>query len=192
MYPAHKAYNLRFKTLKGLTMIELLVAAMLFSVIMVSSALLLSVGLKEWSVEQNRINLRQESMPAMETMVRYIGMAGNYPLLTGGITSATATSMTFYADPDNNGVLETVTISYASNKVTCTIVGTGTTTVTLAPYVTSFSFAYYNSAGALLAVPVTPQSSLDSIRIVTITMTMTSGNDSITFNSSAYCRNNHT
>ena len=72
----------RHKINSGMTLIELLVAAMIFSAVILSSAWLLSVGFKEWSAEQNRIYIRQEGMTAMETMARYIGIAGNYPLLT--------------------------------------------------------------------------------------------------------------
>ena len=134
----------------------------------------------------------QEGMTAMETMARYIGIAGNYPLLTGGITSATAASVTFLADVNNTGSLQTVTISYASGKVTATVVGASTATVTIAPSVASFSFAYYDGSGASLAVPVSTQALRDSIRVVTVTMAMTKGSDTINYSLSAYCRNNHT
>ncbi len=169
----------KIKEYAGLTLIELLIAAMLFSVIIASSAWLLLVGFKEWSSETDRINIRQEGMPAMETMVRYLGMASN-------ITAASSTSVTFSADVDNNGSNETVTISYdaVNKKINRTISGT---TATLTPYVSSFSFTYYQ-AGQVLFVPVT-QADRDTIKIVTITITMSKGSDTITLSSSAFCRN---
>jgi hypothetical protein len=159
---------------------------MLFSAIIASAALILSVGIKEWSVETDRIDIRQGGMTAMETLVRYIGLAGNNHL-TGGITAASSTSVTFLADVNNAGTNQTVTISYAANKITATIVGASTTTLVIVSNVSSFSFTYYDNTGAVAQTDT--QAHRDLIRIVTMAMTMTKGSDSISFSSSAFCRN---
>jgi predicted component of viral defense system (DUF524 family) len=164
----------------GLTLIELLLAAVLFSVIIGSSVFLLSIGLKVWDSNKDRVEIRQEGNLGIETMVRYLSLASN-------ITAASTTSMKFSSDVNNDGTNERVTLAFDSSnkKINKTL---RRTTTTLTPYVQSFSFSYCQANTDTTFTPVT-QADRDTIKIVIISMTMNKGSDTISLSSSAYCRN---
>ncbi len=170
----------KIKKRSGLTLIELLIAMLLFSAIIGATILMLTTGLKIWNSNKDRLDIRQNGSLAMEKMVRYLG-------LTHTITAATTSSITFAADVDNNGTDETVTIAYNSGNKRMNITIGGTTTI-LTPDAQSFSLSYYQSNTQVPFTPVTP-ADRDSICIVKISLTMNKGNDTVTLSSSAFCRN---
>jgi hypothetical protein len=164
----------------ALTLIELLIAVLLFSAITGATMLMLTTGLKVWSSNKGRLDIRQNGSLAVEKMVRYLGLANN-------ITAATTTGITFAADVDNNGTNETVAIAFAAvnKRINMTI---GSTIAILTPDAQSFSLSYYQSNTQVPFTPVT-QADRDGICIVKISLTMNKGSDTITLSSSAFCRN---
>jgi len=167
----------------GITLIELLMAIVLFSLITGAAMLVLTVSLKTWNSNKDRINIRQNGNLALEEMVRYLELASN-------ITAATTSAITFAADINNNGADETVTLAFdAVNKNLNVTVGGATTTIT--PYVQSFSFSYCASGTETPFTPPDPdtQGERDTIRVVILSLTMNKGSETISSSSSAYCRN---
>lgn len=174
----------------GVTLIELLISILLFSAITGASALMLSSGLKIWSSSKDRLDIRQNGSLAMERMIRYLEIA-NYKAAVPAFV-ASANSTTFAADVDDNGIYETVTLAYdAVNKRINITIGVGGMATILTPDVQSFDLSYYKSdpPALLLPLPLTTSDQRDSIRVVTISLTMNKGSDTVTLSSSAFCRN---
>ncbi|MDO8536124.1 MAG: prepilin-type N-terminal cleavage/methylation domain-containing protein [Candidatus Omnitrophota bacterium] len=170
----------KIKNRSGLTLIELLIAMLLFSAIIGAAILMLSTGLKIWNSNNNRTNIRQNGSLAMETITRYLEQANN-------ITAASASSITFSADVNNDGTDDIITIAFAAANKRINITIAGATSI-LAPDVQNFSLLYYQSNTQTSFIPAI-QADRDGIRIVTISLTMSKGNDTVTLSSSAFCRN---
>lgn len=172
--------KIREKFSGGITLIELLMAMALFSVIVGAALSIFTVSLNIWDSSQSRIDIRQNGSLAMEKMVRYLELANN-------ITAATASSITFTADVNNDDTDETVTLALdtVNEKLNQAISGV---TMTLTPGVQSFSLSYYKSD---TETPFTPliQADRDTIRIVNLSLIMNKGSDTVSLGSSAYCRN---
>jgi Tfp pilus assembly protein PilV len=170
----------KIKKISGITLIELLISILLFSAITGAAVLTLSAGLKIWNSSEDRIDIRQKGSLAMEEMVRYLELANN-------ITAATTTSITFAADVNNNGTDETVALVYdaVNKRINITISGA---TMILTSDAQSFALSYFQLNTQTSFTPIV-QVDRDSIRIVTISLTMNRGSDTITLNSSAFCRN---
>jgi len=170
----------KIKNRAALTLIELLISILLFSAITAAAMLMLSTGLNIWDSNKDRLDIRQNGSLAMETIVRHLE-------LTHTITAATTTAITFTADVDNNGTDETVAIVYdaVNRRINLTIAGS---TTILTPYAQSFSLTYYQPNTQTSFAPAT-QTDCDTIRIVTISLTMNKNNDTFILSSSAFCRN---
>ncbi len=166
----------------ALTLVELLIAMLLFSAITGATVLMFNTGLKIWSSSKDRIDIRQNGSLAMERMIRYLELARN-------ITTAAEDSITFTADLDNNGLDETITIAYdAVNKIDITIAGS---TTTLTRDVNNLVLTYYGLNTETAFTPPHPINPADraSIRVINISITMSKGSDTVTLSSSAFCRN---
>ena len=180
----------KIKKRSGITLIELLISALLFSAIIAAAVLMLSTGLKIWSSGKDRLDIRQNGNLAMERMVRYLETSNyNSPV---GVSVAAANNTTFYADTDNNGTVEAVTLTYdAVNKRINITIGAGGTALILSPDVQSLAFSYYDNSGPSVLLSPLPlnKDQRDSISVINISLTMSKGNDTVTLNSSAFCRN---
>ncbi len=182
----------KIKKKSGLTLIELLISILLFSAITGAAILMLTTGLKIWSSNKDRLDIRQNGSLAMERMIRYLEIA-NYKAAVP-VFVASANSTTFAADVDNNGVDEKVTLAYdAVNKRINITIGAGGTAAILTPDVQNFSLTYYqlNSETAFTPPHPNTESERDSIRIVMISLTMNKASDTVTLSSSAFCRNQY-
>lgn len=174
---------LKTKSNSALTLIELLVAILLFSAITGATVLMFATGLKIWSSNKDRLDIRQDGSLAIEKMVRYLELASN-------ITNAATNSITFSADVNNDSILDTVTIAFddANKKLDGTINGA---TTTLTPYVQDFNFSYCEADTEIPFKPPQPntQAKRDSIRVIVLLLTMNKGNDTATLSTSVFCRN---
>ncbi len=178
----------KIKKKSGLTLIELLISILLFSAITGAAILMLTTGLKIWSSNKDRLDIRQNGSLAMERMIRYLETAS----YKDPASVASTNSTTFAADVDNNGVDEKVTLAYdAVNKRINITIGAGGTAAILTPDVQNFSLTYYqlNSETAFTPPHPNTESERDSIRIVMISLTMNKASDTVTLSSSAFCRN---
>jgi len=168
------------KSTSGITLVELLMAMALFSVIIAVTISMFTLSLDVWGSGRSRFDITQDGNLALERIVRYLELASN-------ITAATETEITFDADVYNDGTDDTITITFdaVTKKLNQTIDGV---TMTLAPYVQDFTFSYYQSD---TETPFTPliQDDRDTICVIMLSLTMNRGSETITLGSSAYCRN---
>ncbi len=175
----------KIKKKAGLTLIELLIAILLFSAINGAAVLMLSTGLKIWSSDRDRLDIRQNGNLAMERMVRYLETTNNITAATTG-----PASITFATDVDNDQVDETATITFdaVNKRIDITIDGT---TMILTRDVQSLAFSYYDDSDPSMLLSPLPlnEDQCDSVRVVNISLIMNKGSDTITLNSSAFCRN---
>jgi prepilin-type N-terminal cleavage/methylation domain-containing protein len=171
------------RTKKAFTLVELIITVAIFSIIVGVATLVFVTGVDVWSFGNDRAEIRTRANAAMEAMVQDLSEAH---LVTG----ATATSITFSADPDNDGVDEIVTIAFnaAGNEIDRTFAGA---LKILTPYVQSFSLSYCQANTEVAFVPAT-QVDRDSMRVVNILLTMHKQNETITTSSSVLCRNQGT
>ena len=170
----------KIKNGSGLTLIELIITILLISAIIGAAILMLTTGLKIWSSDKDRLDIRQNGSLAMERITRYLELANN-------ITAASANSITFAADINNDGTDETVAIVFSDVNRNINITIDGITAI-LTPDAQSFSLSYYQSNTSASFTPVT-QADRDGIRVITISLTMNKGSDTVAFTSSVFCRN---
>ncbi|MCX5665675.1 MAG: prepilin-type N-terminal cleavage/methylation domain-containing protein [Candidatus Omnitrophica bacterium] len=136
------------RTSKGLTLIELLISVMLISVILGAIWVVYSTGVIVFSGQTSRYDIKDETSLAFITMTKELHQALS-------ITAATATSVTFTADLDNNGVNETIQYTWSGTAGAPLNRVVGAATRTLVRSVQSIAFTYYNDNNVLLSVPVT-------------------------------------
>jgi prepilin-type N-terminal cleavage/methylation domain-containing protein len=150
----------------GLTLIELLISVVLISAMLGAVWVIYSTGFNVFYGQLYRSNIKDETSLAFITMTKELHQAIS-------VTSATATSITFTADLDNNGVNEAIQYTWSGpagaplNRVA------GTVTKTLIRSVQSIAFTYYNTNNVLLSVPVT----LANVHLVAIDATSVKGNE---------------
>lgn len=165
-------------TKKAFTLTELIVITALLSIMTVVIAVVFLTGLKAWSSGLNRTGIREEGSIAMERMMRDLSQASN-------ITAATAATITFTADVDNDSVNETVTFSRdVDNNLIRTVDGSA---ITLTPNAQALAFSYTDLNNTSI-VPAS-QADRDTIRVVTMALTMSKSGETYTLSSSAYTRN---
>jgi prepilin-type N-terminal cleavage/methylation domain-containing protein len=171
------------RTRSGFTLVELIITVALFSIIVGVASLLFLMGMKAWSYGNDRSEIRTRANSAMEVITNDLSEAHL-------VTAATATSITFSADPDNDGLDEIVTIAFdaVNNKIDRTVAGS---TRILTPYAQSFGFTYCQANMETTFVPAT-QADRDSMRIVNISLTMDKQDETISLSSSVLCRNQGT
>lgn len=155
-------------------------AMLLFSAIIGAVLAVFGAVVKTWSYNQDRTDIRQTGGLAMGIMTRYIGFAGT-------ITAASQTGITFSADVDDDAINETVAFALdaPNKKLNMTIDGA---TKTLTPYAQGLNLSYCQAGTETTFTPAT-QADRDNIRVVIISLTVNDGDETITFGSSAYCRN---
>ena len=166
---------------KGLTLIELIIVIVLFSVLMISVSWVFIVGLRTWNSGLNRAQIRQDSSLAMEKMVRELSQADS-------ITDAAADEITFLADLDDDGINETVTFDVNNTELIRTFEGVPTV---LAFDVQGFELSYRDLDDNLLNLPqdTASQKKRDDIRVIAISLSMNKADETIILNSGVYARN---
>ena len=154
------------RTSKGLTLIELLISIMLISAMLGAVWVIYSTGLKVFYGQVSRYDIKGETSLALITMTKELHQALS-------ITAATATSVTFTADLDSNGVNETIQYTWSGTPGAPLNRVVGTVTKTLVRSIQSIAFTYYNTNNVLLSVPVT----LANIHLVAVDATAVKGNE---------------
>jgi len=150
----------------GFTLVELLVA-MAIAMIMLAAVVSLFTSLNKSYTKQNvAANVQQAARAGVDFMAQNIRMAGLDPAQTGnfGITVATATSITFSADLDLNGIAPGTgeTISYFLNGDQ---LQSNPGAVTLVENVTDLAFSYLAADDSTLAVPVADPAAIRTVQI---------------------------
>lgn len=157
------------RTSKGLTLIELLISVMLVSAMLGAAWLIFSAGFGVFYGQLSRYDIKNETSLAFITMTKELHQASS-------ITAATASSITFTADLDSNGVNETIQYRWSGlsgdplNRVV------GAVTKTLARSVQSCTFSYYNRNNILLSAPVSAFD-LPNVHLVAVDATSVKGDE---------------
>lgn len=87
--------------MRGFTLIELFVAALIMCGIMTALLLVMSVGHRSWFTGDIAIELRDQTIRAVTTMEKEI--SATRPSKTNLAIGASSNSLTFYLPRDNNG-----------------------------------------------------------------------------------------
>lgn len=172
------------KSKMGFTLIELMVALAIMSVISVVIYGVFTLSIRSYTTQSVAADVQQSVRTAMEIMVADIRAAGFDPTLSDnfGIELATATKLRFTSDSDGtllNGVVddtnsERITYEFQANQLNQILYeGTGSedTPQPLISDVQNLTFTYFDTDGNTLGSPV-PAAMLADIRTVEISMTV--------------------
>jgi prepilin-type N-terminal cleavage/methylation domain-containing protein len=173
-----------FKEKKGFSLIELLVAMVIMSVVSLAIYGVFSVSSRSYTTQGVTADVQQSVRAAMEVMLQDIRAAGLDPTSSGnfGIELAEAAKLRFTSDSIDAGIFNGVLDSTNSERITYVLVGTQLdqilyeTTASedsgpLISDVQNLSFTYFDADGNDLGSPV-PVANLADIRTVEITMTV--------------------
>lgn len=164
----------------GFTLIEMLIALVLGSLVVLGLFDFLSSQQRVYMVQEQVADMQQNARAALDILTREIRMAGYNPagliVSPPGIVTAAASSLHFTADLNGNGTTngvsdsdEDVTYSYDSTNLQVTRkVGSGAAQA-VAERITELAFTYYDALGNVMAFPV-PTADLANIRQVAISL----------------------
>ncbi|MDP3791433.1 MAG: prepilin-type N-terminal cleavage/methylation domain-containing protein [Candidatus Omnitrophota bacterium] len=164
-----------FRTSKGLTLIELLISILLISVMLGAVWLIYSAGFNVFYSQVSRYDIKDQMSLAYTTMTSELHQAT-------AITAATATSITFTADTNSDGVSETIQYTWAGTVGAPLNRVVGATTTAMVRSVQSLAFSYYNTNNALLSIPVT----LSNVRLVAVDGTAVKADETFHLRTSIY------
>ncbi len=173
-----------FNNQKGFTLVELMVAMLISSMVMAAIYSTYRSQLRSHITQQAVVEMQQNARAAMFVMEREIKMAGYDPTGTAGagitVASANAITLTILADDnglddnvdndgdtniDQPGELKTITYSLVGQDLQRTVDGTANT---VAENIEVLDFVYFNDVQA-------PPATLADIRSIQITLIGRSG-----------------
>lgn len=162
---------MKFKNIKGITIIELLVAIGILAIIMATIISAYSVGSKLFTSEMAKSDIYHEANKAIKQI-------GNDLRNCRQITSAESTRITFWIDSNGNGSLEAnEMITYAWNGIEgANLVRTQPDNFTIVKNVNNFSLTYNSPSG-------------EEISVITISLFLKRDKEASTLESSVYLRN---
>jgi len=153
----------------GFTLVELMVAMAVASIMLAAVASLFTILNKSYTTQNVAAEVQQVTRAGIDFMAQNIRMAGLDPEETGifGIMAATATSITFTADLDLDGIggEPGEIINYSLNGDELRTTETGLGTVTLVDNVIDLRFTYLDTDG-------NPPADTAAIRTVRIELTV--------------------
>ncbi len=160
---------------RGFSLLELLIVVAVFTFITGGLFTVLDKSQNRYQFEQDVTEAQQTARNALDTMEREIRLAGfpkttyydsalgyslNSNTIAQGFTAATATSMIFEGDINEDGIVEVVQYTLGSGVLQRSAVakpGGGVAATadlkTLAENVRALTFTYYDSAGTATATP---------------------------------------
>lgn len=153
-------------TKKGLTLIELLISVLLISAMLIAVWAIYSTGFKVFYNQISRYDIKDQSALAFITMTNELHEASS-------ITAATAASVTFTADINDDGVNETIQYTWSGTAGDPLNRVVGAATNTLVRSVNSVAFSYYNTDNVLLSFPVT----LANVHLAAVDLTAVTGDE---------------
>lgn len=156
---------------RGFSLIELIMAIMILGIIAgVGAPLIIEVS-EAWIFQTQRKELSESARIAMDRMIREIRR------ILDRASVITANSTTFqFIDIDNRNI----TFGISGTVLTRSVNGIP---YRLASNISSLSFTYYDSAGAVIATPTLNPAQTD-IRRIAIDLTFSLGNQQLSFSSS--------
>jgi len=154
-----------FRSREGFTLLEVLAVVMLIPIMVIATWSVYIVGIKTSTSQMSRSGVKTEIDRAVIKMGTELRQAVS-------ITSATAAGLTFTADTNGDGLVETIQYTWGGvagnplNRI-------GSITVPVIHSVTTAAFSYYNSSNALLGFPVTAS----QVKVVGIDVTASDNNE---------------
>jgi prepilin-type N-terminal cleavage/methylation domain-containing protein len=135
----------------GLTLMELLIALVLVGILLGAVGMVYDVSMRAFTSQWKRSGIKGE-------VGRALGTIGHDLRQADSLLSAQATSLSFAADTDNDGIEETIRVSWSGAPGApldkAFLSGAPTATVPLVAAVQSAAFAYYDADNNLLSFPV--------------------------------------
>lgn len=165
------------KSERGLTLLELLIAVMMMSALIVALWTVYKANFGAFYSQGSRSNTKGESGRAIARLGSEIRQAVS-------LTTATVANFVIAYDTDGDGDDDSVQFTWAGasgdplNRVS-------DVTTPVISSVSTLAFAYYDSSNALLTLPVT----LSQVKSVLVTVTATDGDESFTLRSQISLRN---
>ena len=154
-----------FRSRDGFTLLEILATVMLIPIMVIATWSVYIVGMKTSTSQTVRSGVKTEIERALVIMGDELRQAVS-------ITSATAAGVTFTADTNGDGLVETIQYIWGGvagnplNRI-------DTITVPAIHSVTSAAFTYYNSSNTLLGFPVTTS----QVKVVNIDLAASDNNE---------------
>jgi type II secretion system protein J len=181
-----KTFSIELQDKLGFTLVELLVALAIMSVVLAAIITMFSFYKKSYTTQNVSADVQQNIRAAMELMAQDIRQAGLDPTNSNnfGIQEATALILHFTSDSidagidDFNGVVdntnsESVTYEFKANRID-QILYKNTGAENRQPFlenVQNLSFTYFDADGVDLGSPV-PNDRLNDIRAIRISLTV--------------------
>ena len=162
---------------RGLTLIELMISIVLISLTIGAIWMLFKTGFSTFYTQEVRTGIKGETGRGFITMGRELRQATS-------MATATATSLSFTANTDTNGLDETIQYSWAGSGSPLQRIS-GSVTQTLTNSVSSLAFSYYDSNNNLLSFPAT----VSQVRLVAYNLTTTSQDEAFNLRSQVRLRN---
>ncbi len=167
----------------GLTLLELIIATVLVSVLLGAIGMVYKTGFSVFYAQEGRSGIKADAG-------RFMAYVSNELRLTPSLTSAQAANITFSLDSDDNGVDETVSYSWNGTQgapLQKTITSTVPAFSLFSQVINSvgnLSFSYYDANNTLLSSPV--NASLASL--IAINLTAVDGDETVFLRTNARIR----
>lgn len=156
----------------GFTLIELFLVLGLLTVLLGAVTYTFVIGLKVGDVGMLSGGVRKEASYSLRTMSEELKQAI-------AVIAADLHTLTFQADLDRNGAIDTITYSWSGTAGDNLVRTQGTTTTILANGVQDASFQYYDSASAAMGPPFPVIAS--AVRIVQLTLQAAKEGESVKY-----------
>lgn len=160
------------RKIKGFTLIEMVMVIVLLGIVISMASLIMKAGFDSYFTGESVTALANEASIAMTRMNKELERAT-------GFTVMDATTVTFVM---SNGV----SVNYSLSG---TNLYRNTSVQSLSQHVTAFSLKYYDDKYAEITLPVSSATVRASARALTISMTVSDGNETIPLISTVYLRN---
>ncbi len=155
-----------------MTLIELIMVIALLAILLGAVTSTFVTGLKVWDVGMLSGGVRKEASYSLRIISEELKQA-----IT--ITAANLNNMTFQADLDGNGAVDTITYSWDGTAGHDLIRTQGTETMILARGAQDAKFQYYNSTNTLLGPP--PAVTASAVRAIELTLQVKKENETVQY-----------
>lgn len=164
--PLSRRVYIIMRTIKGFTLIEMVIVMLILGIVMSAASLMLSAGFTNYFTGVNVTQLSNQATLAMSRITKELQQANSFSAIN-------ATNITFTT---SGGSI--ITYSWSNPILT----RTGAAARTMSNQVTNFSLSYYQSN-------FTTTSSLTAVRAITINMTLSNGKENIPLINTVYLNN---
>ena len=175
MYPIYRrGFTLLMKKREGFTLIELFLVMGLLTVLLGAMTYTLVMGLRIRDMVLLSGGVSKEASFSLRIISEELRQAT-------AVTAAGLHTLTFQADLDRNGAIDTITYSWSGTSGDDLVRTQATETAALAKGVQDASFQYYDSSNAILGpLPLTP-AQLRLVKVVRLTLQVAKEGESMKY-----------